>query len=87
MRMARLIWRRCWAKGAEIMALTVTAATRVFNYSGTELPDPGPHMSPVQVRDLYSASFPELTSAEVEGPVRKGDKLVFEFRRAAGTKG
>lgn len=69
------------------MALQTEAAVRVFSYAGAELPDPGPHMSPEQVRDLYSASFPEIVSAQIEGPTRNGNKLVYEFRRAAGTKG
>ena len=69
------------------MSINVSETTRVFLYNGTELPDPGPHMSPTQVRDLYSASFPELTSAEIEGPIVRADKLKYEFRRAAGTKG
>ena len=68
------------------MAIEITEVKRRFRYNGVTLPDVA-GLSNQQVRDLYSASFPELTSAEVEGPVRKGDKLVFEFRRAAGTKG
>ena len=69
------------------MAIAVAEAVREFRYNGTTLPDPGAGLTVQQVRDLYSATFPELTSAEVEGPARKGDRLIYEFRRAAGTKG
>jgi len=69
------------------MALTATAAIRCFNFNGVDLPDPGPAMSTEDVRDLYSATFPELTTATVEGPEVRGDRLVYTFRRAAGTKG
>lgn len=66
---------------------TITNLTRVFSYNGAELPCPGAGLSPEQVRDVYSASFPEITTAAIEGPTRKGDKLIYEFRRSAGTKG
>ncbi|CAM5542278.1 PRTRC system protein C [Aromatoleum aromaticum] len=69
------------------MAIQVEEAVREFHYNGTSLGDPGKGMSVQQVRDLYSATFPELTSAVVEGPTRKGNRLIYEFRRAAGTKG
>jgi len=69
------------------MAIAVQEAIREFHYNGTSLGDPGKAMSVQQVRDLYSATFPELTSAVVEGPTRKGERLVYEFRRHAGTKG
>jgi PRTRC genetic system protein C len=69
------------------MAIQVEEAVREFHYNGPCLGDPGKGMSVNQVRDLYSATFPELTSAVVEGPTRKGNRLIYEFRRAAGTKG
>ncbi|MBL4953434.1 PRTRC system protein C, partial [Neobacillus sp. YIM B02564] len=40
-----------------------------------------------EVRDIYSATFPELTNATVEGPEDKGDKLVYKFVKTAGAKG
>lgn len=39
------------------MAITVTAATRSFNFNGVDLPDPGPTLSTEDVRDLYSATY------------------------------
>ncbi len=50
------------------------------------LPDV-PGFEPREVRDLYSAQYPELVSAEVEpGEVRDGVQE-FNFRKAVGTKG
>jgi len=69
------------------MAATIKQLTRVFEYSGMELADPGSTMSPDQVRDTYSAAYPELANAEVTGPETRGDKLVYTFKRAAGAKG
>lgn len=60
---------------------------RVFRYNSIELEDPGPDHDPVDVRNLYSATYPEITSAAIEGPEKKDDKLVYTFRRAVGTKG
>lgn len=69
------------------MTATVATLIRVFLYAGMELPDCGNSLTPAEVRDVYSASYPELTSAEVSGPDMKGDKLVWTFRRTVGTKG
>lgn len=69
------------------MALQAQALTRVFSYNGAELPCPGASLSVNEVRDIYSATFPELTNATVDGPEAKGDKLVFTFVKTAGAKG
>lgn len=67
--------------------MEVTKLTRVFSYNGVTLPDPASHMTPDQVKDLYAATYPDLTSAQIEGPTTKGNKLVYAFHRAVGTKG
>ncbi len=69
------------------MTITVQKLLRSFAYNGIALPDPGPELSPEQVRDVYSATYPEITTASIEGPEQKGDRLVYTFRRAVGTKG
>lgn len=69
------------------MSLKVEALTREFNYNGVALIDPGPQHTPEQVRDLYAAAYPEITTAVIEGPEAKAGKLIYTFRRAAGTKG
>lgn len=69
------------------MAATINRLNRVFEYSGMVLPDPDVGMTPTQVRDTFSAAYPELTTAEVVGPETRGDKLVYTFRKAAGAKG
>jgi len=67
--------------------MKVESVKRSFSFNGVTLPDPGPDLSPEQVKDLYAATYPDLTSAQVEGPEIKGNKLVWSFRRAVGTKG
>jgi PRTRC genetic system protein C len=68
------------------MAIEVTAVTRRFRYNGITLPDV-PGMSNEAIRDLYSAQYPELVSAEAQvGEVVRGVQEI-TFRRAVGTKG
>lgn len=70
------------------MALQIQTLTRSFKHGSLALPDPDPKMTADQVKDFYATTlYTELTNAAIEGPETKGDKLVYEFRRAVGTKG
>ena len=60
---------------------------REFTYNGVALGDPSPAFSLEQVRDFYANVYPEITSADIEGPKQVGNKAVYTFRRAVGTKG
>jgi PRTRC genetic system protein C len=67
--------------------IKATKLVREFNYSGIRLPDPDPAMTPEEVRTLFSAQYPEITTAAITGPEAVGDKLLYSFSRAIGTKG
>lgn len=69
------------------MALEVKALTRVFQYNGLDLADIDPTLSPGKVKDVYSHMYPELSTAEIEDLGQQGDRLVYKFKRSAGTKG
>lgn len=69
------------------MALTATEVVRGFSFNGVDLPDPGQGLSVEEVREIYSATYPELTTASIEGPEMRGNRLVYKFQRAVGTKG
>lgn len=69
------------------MPLTITKMTRLFTFNGIRLPDPNPNMSVDEVRALYSAQYPELATAVVNGPEAVGDKMRYSFERAIGSKG
>jgi len=69
------------------MTLQVQTAEREFAYNGVALKDPNASHSIEQVREFYSAIYPELVNAAIEGPENKGNKLVYTFARAVGTKG
>lgn len=69
------------------MAMEIAVLPRAFLYNSVELPDPGKNYSATQVRDLYSATYPEILNAAIEGPEEKNGKLVYTYRRAVGTKG
>jgi len=67
--------------------MRVEQAIRVFNYNGVKLADPNPSHTPEQVQSFYSAMYPEINSATVEGPEIVGRNLVYSIRRSVGTKG
>ena len=69
------------------MAITVAKLIREFTYNGMTFVDPGAAFSPDDVRDLYSAQYPELTTAAIDGPEFSGEVARFKFVRAAGAKG
>jgi PRTRC genetic system protein C len=69
------------------MPLTITKMTRLFTFNGIRLPDPNPNMSVDEVKALYSAQYPELATAVVNGPEAVGDKMRYTFERAIGSKG
>ncbi|MHB0991692.1 MAG: PRTRC system protein C [Burkholderiales bacterium] len=69
------------------MTIQVTSFERSFSYNGVSLPDPGAALTLEQVRDVYSAAFPEIVSASIEGPEQKNGKLLYVFRKAVGSKG
>ena len=68
------------------MSIEVSEVKRSYRYNGINLPDV-PGLSPREVRDLYSAQYPELVSAEIDaGEIHNGIQE-FTFKRAVGTKG
>jgi len=69
------------------MAIKIETLTRTFSYGCLTLPDPGSSLSLEEVRDVYSAAYPELNSASIEGPEKKGASLVYTFKKGVGTKG
>lgn len=69
------------------MAMTTTELRRVFKYNSVDLPDPGAGLSAEDVRELLSATYPEILNATIEGPEEKDGQLVYTFKRAVGTKG
>lgn len=67
--------------------LETKAVTRAFKFGNRNLPDPNPKLSPAQVKDVYAAQYPELTSAAVEGPQLKNGRQVYTLATKVGTKG
>ncbi len=71
------------------MALNITTLTRVFRIekTGVELDDIDPEMSLDDVMVFYSATYPQLTTAGIQGPEFEEDKAVYTFKTTIGTKG
>ena len=58
----------------------LTILTRVFNYQGTELPDPNPEFTEQEALDHYSKQYGALRRGKVERVSDTGDKLIFEMK-------
>lgn len=74
------------------MALVVEALVREFvvniNKVETVLTDPNPALSAHDVKDIYMVTYPELLNAQIENKgIQKDNKLRYEFKTVAGTKG
>jgi len=67
--------------------LQASPLKRSFSFQGLKLPDPDPKLTAEEVRSFYSAQYPDLATAAISGPEAVGDRLVFRFERAIGTKG
>jgi PRTRC genetic system protein C len=59
---------------------------RKFMYNGERLADPDPTKTPQEVRDIYAAQHPELTTATFDFS-KEGAMDVYTFKKSAGTKG
>lgn len=60
---------------------------RSFQYNNQNLGDPNPNLSPEQVRELFAAAKPELSSAVIEGPELLNGRRIYRFVTQVGTKG
>jgi PRTRC genetic system protein C len=67
--------------------MKVEPLVREFNYNGLRLPDPNPKFTVEEVRSVYAAAHPHITTAAIEGPEAVGNKLIYRFSRSIGTKG
>jgi len=67
--------------------MTIKPMARVFEYRGVRFPDINPKMTADQVRGMLATQYPEIATATLTGPETVGDKLVYRFERAIGTKG
>lgn len=73
------------------MALEIKGLKRVFKMkkgnTTLTLDDPDSKMTLTEVMDLYSMTYPELTTATLHGPEFEEDRVVYEFKTTIGTKG
>ena len=67
--------------------MTIETMDREFRYDNLRLPDPNRKLSIEEVRTAFCATYPEIATAAVTGPEAVGNKLVYHFTKAIGTKG
>lgn len=58
-----------------------------INNTKTEIDDPNPDMSPVEVQKYLAGLYPEITNAGISAPEIKKGFSVYSFNTAIGTKG
>lgn len=71
--------------------LVTNELSRIFLYDlngvQLELSDPSKTMTPESVLNLYAQTYPELTTAKIEGPLILNDRVEYTFQAMLGTKG
>lgn len=69
------------------MTIAIAIINRVFHYNGMDLPDIDPDMSPTEVRDVYSAQYADLTTAEIVDNGIENGVHRFALLKQVGDKG
>ena len=69
------------------MAIKVERMIRDFVFNNIHLPDPNPELPIEKVHEIHAMTYPEISTAAVEGPEAVGNRLRYTFSRAVGTKG
>ena len=69
------------------MAIKVEKMTREFVFNGIKLPDPNPDLPIEKVREIHAMTYPEISTAAVEGPEILGNRLRYTFSRAVEIRG
>lgn len=69
------------------MAIQVQALKRTFSFNDVPLNDPGLDFTVDEVKEVYSAQYPDLITALTEGPELKDDVAHYRFVRNIRTKG
>ena len=67
--------------------MQASVISREFTWSGVRIPDPGRHLSLDEVRAVLATMYPDIATATITGPEAVGEKLVYRFVAAIGTKG
>jgi len=67
--------------------MQASVVDREFTWNGVRIPDPGRHLAPEEVRAVLATMYPDIATATINGPEPVGNKLVYRFVAAIGTKG
>ncbi len=67
--------------------MAIQTLTRTFKLKDVVLADPDINWSEKQVKEFYSAQYPELNNANISAPEYTEDAIVYNFETNLGTKG
>ena len=67
--------------------MQASIVSREFTWNGVKIPDPDRKLSPEEVRAVLATMYPDIATATITGPEAVGDRLLYRFAVAIGTKG
>ncbi len=67
--------------------MEIKGLERKFVYDNKQLPEINVKLSPKEVMNVYSNTYPELNNGQVVGPEIVEEKQVFTFKTILGEKG
>lgn len=69
------------------MTIEIKEMPRKVMYNDMEMRDPGPDFSIEEIKEMYTAEYPELGTALIDGPVQHEDHMAYTFVLNTGSKG
>jgi len=60
---------------------------RAFKFDNQIIEDFNPALTPEEIKEHLSGSYPQLTNAKILNKGIQDDKILFEFQTIIGTKG
>lgn len=67
--------------------MQASVVSREFTWNGVKIPDPDRKLSPEEVRAVLPTMYPDIATATITGPEAVGNRLLYRFVAAIGTKG
>ena len=67
--------------------MQASIVSREFTWNGVKIPDPDRKLSPEEVRAVLATMYPDIATATITGPEAVGNRLLYRFVAAIGTKG
>jgi PRTRC genetic system protein C len=67
--------------------MQASIVSREFTWNGVKIPDPDRKLAPEEERAVLATMYPDIATATITGPEAAGNRLLYRFVAAIGTKG